>query len=144
MDHVVYVDAKAGEMGKLINDENKIIIRGAAGRKMPYGRVNPGDMLYLINNNAEGVIKAKAVVTNVFNSEKMTRQESIALVEKNQDKLHLTDQQFKRWAGKRYLVLVKVGQVTKATPFQIDKSNYSNMDDWLPVGDIGKVRCTNS
>ena len=144
MDHVVYVDAKAGEMGKLINDENKIIIRGAAGRKMPYGRVNPGDMLYLINNNAEGVIKAKAVVTNVFNSEKMTRQESITLVEKNQDKLHLTDQQFKRWAGKRYLVLVKVGQVTKATPFQIDKSNYSNMDDWLPVGDIGKVRCTNS
>ena len=143
MDHVVYIDAKAGEMDKLINDEKKIIIRGAAGRKMPYGRVNPGDMLYLINNNAEGVIKAKAVVTNVFNSEKMTRQESIALVEKNQDKLCLTDQQFKRWAGKRYLVLVEVSQVTKVTPFQIDKSDYGNMDDWLPVGDIGMVRYTN-
>jgi hypothetical protein len=52
MDHVVYVDAKAGEMEKLVNDEKKIIIRGSAGRKMPYGRVNPGDMLYLINNNA--------------------------------------------------------------------------------------------
>jgi hypothetical protein len=144
MDHVVYVDAKADEMGKLINDEKKIIIRGAAGRKMPYGRVNPGDMLYLINNNAEGAIKAKAIVTDVFNSEKMTREESIALVEKNQDKLNLTAQQFKRWAGKRYLVLVEVGQVTKITPFQIDKSDYGNMDDWLPVGDIGKVRCTNS
>ena len=144
MGHVVYVDTKAGEMKKLINDEKKIIIRGATGRKMPYGRVNPGDMLYLINNNAEGVIKAKAVVTEVFNSEKMTREESIALVEKNQDKLYLTDQQFKRWAGKRYLVLVEVGQVTKVTPFQIDKSDYGNMDDWLPVGDIGKVRCTNS
>jgi hypothetical protein len=144
MDHVVYVDAKAGEMEKLVNDEKKIIIRGAAGRKMPYGRVNPGDMLYLINNNAEGAIKAKAIVTDVFNSEKMTREESIALVEKNQDKLNLTAQQFKRWAGKRYLVLVEVGQVTKITPFQIDKSDYGNMDDWLPVGDIGKVRCTNS
>ena len=144
MDHVVYVDAKAGEMGKLVNDEKKIIIRGAAGRKMPYDRVNPGDMLYLINNNTEGVIKAKAVVTDVFYSEKMTRQESIDLVEKNQDILNLTAQQFKRWAGKRYLVLVEVGQVTKITPFQIDKSDYVNMDDWLPVGDIGKVRCTNS
>jgi len=144
MDHVVYVDAKAGEMEKLVNDEKKIIIRGAAGRKMPYGRVNPGDMLYLINNNAEGVIKAKVVVTDVFNSEKMTREESIALVEKNQDKLYLTDKQFKRWAGKRYLVLVEVDQVTKVTPFQIDKSDYGNMDDWLPVGDIGNVQCTYS
>jgi len=144
MDHVVYVDAKAGEMEKLVNDEKKIIIRGAAGRKMPYGRVNPGDMLYLINNNAEGVIKAKAIVTDVFTSEKMTQEESINLIEENQDKLYLTDQQFKRWAGNRYLVLVEVGPVAKATPFQIDKSDFGNMDDWLPVGDIGKVRCTNS
>jgi hypothetical protein len=144
MDHVVYVDAKAGEIEKLINKEKKMIIRGAVGRKMPYGRVNPGDMLYLINNNAEGVIKAKAIVTDVFTSEKMTQEESINLIEKNQDKLYLTDQQFKRWAGKRYLVLVEVGQVAKVTPFQIDKSDFGNMDDWLPVGDIGKVRCTNS
>lgn len=144
MDHVVYVDAKAGEMEKLVNDEKKIIIRGAAGRKMPYGRVNQGDMLYLINNNAEGVIKAKAIVTDVFTSDKMTREESIALVENNQAKLYLTDKQFKRWAGKRYLVLVEVGQVIKVPPFQIDKSDYDNMDDWLPVGEIGNVRCTSS
>jgi len=144
MDHVVYVDAKAGEMEKLVNDEKKIIIRGAAGRKMPYGRVNQGDMLYLINNNAEGVIKAKAIVTDVFTSDKMTREESIAMVENNQDKLYLTDKQFKRWAGKRYLVLVEVGQVIKVPPFQIDKSDYDNMDDWLPVGEIGNVRCTSS
>ena len=130
MDHVVYVDAKAGEMEKLVNDEKKSIIRGAAGRKMPYGRVNQGDMLYLINNNAEGVIKAKAIVTDVFTSDKMTREESIALVENNQDKL--------------YLVLIEVGQVTKVPPFQIDKSDYGNMDDWLPVGEIGNVRCTSS
>jgi len=144
MDHVVYVDAKVGEMEKLVNDEKKIIIRGAAGRKIPYGRVNPGDILYLINNNSEGVIKAKAIVTDVFTSEKMTREESITLVEKNQDKLNLTDQQFKRWAGKRYLILVEVGQVTKVTPFQVDKSDYGNMDNWLPVGDIGNMRCTSS
>ena len=144
MDHVVYVDAKAGEMEKLVNDEKKIIIRGAAGRKMPYGRVNQGDMLYLINNNAESVIKAKAIVMDVFTSDKMTREESIALVENNQEKLYLTDKQFKRWAGKRYLVLVEVGQVTKVPPFQIDKSEYGNMDDWLPVGDIGNLRCTGS
>ncbi len=33
MDHVVYLDAKADELRKLINGEKTMIIRGAAGRK---------------------------------------------------------------------------------------------------------------
>ena len=106
---------------------------------MPYGRVNPGDMLYLINNNAEGLIKAKTRVKTVLNSEKMTREESIALVEDHQEKLKLTPAQFKRWAGKRYLVLIEVDDVEGVEPFSINKDEYSNMDDWLPVGDIRRV-----
>ena len=47
---------------------------------------------------------------------------------------------FKRWAGKRYLVLIEVADVTEIEPFAVDKRDYGNMDDWLPVGDIGRVR----
>ena len=100
MDHVAYLDAKAKEIDLLIAGKKSMIIRGATGRKMPYGRVNAGDVLYFINNNAEGVVRAKASVTGVFNSEKMTKEELARLVESNQDKLQLTPQQFKRWAGK--------------------------------------------
>ena len=46
MDHVVYLDAKAKELDLLISGEKGMIIRGATGRKMPYGRVNTGDVLY--------------------------------------------------------------------------------------------------
>jgi hypothetical protein len=140
MDHVVYVDAKAKEMETLIDGSKTMIIRGAAGRKLPYGRVNSSDVLYFINNNAEGVVKAKTRVKSVFNSEKMSREESIKLVEQNQAKLQLTDPQFKRWAGKRYLVLIEVENIIEIDPFSIDKSNYSNMDDWLPVEDIESVK----
>lgn len=139
MDHVVYVDAKAKEMERLLAGAKSMILRGAAGRKMPYGRVNPGDILYLINNNAEGLIKVKTRVKSVLNSEKMTREESIALVEDHQEKLKLTPTQFKRWAGKRYLVLIEIDDVEGVEPFSINKDEFSNMDDWLPVGDIGDV-----
>jgi len=139
MDHVVYLDARAGEMEKLIVGEKSMIIRGAAGRKMPYGRVNVGDMLYFINNNAEGVVKARSQVSNVLNSESMTVEESTALVEKHQEKLKLTPIQFKRWAGKRYLVLIEVNDVEAVTPFSVDKSGYGNMDDWMPVGEIQEI-----
>jgi hypothetical protein len=140
MDHVVYLDAKAKELDLLISGEKSMIIRGAAGRKMPYGRVSEGDVLYFINNNAEGVVRAKANVTEVFNSEKMTKEESVQLVESNQEKLQLTPQQFKRWAGKRYIVLIEVDHFEEIRPFEINKSDYGNMDDWLPVEQIEKVK----
>ena len=40
MDHVVYVDTKAKELEKLLEGTKRMLIRGAAGRKMPYGRVH--------------------------------------------------------------------------------------------------------
>ena len=139
MDHVVYLDIKAKEMDNLLNGSKTMIIRGAAGRKMPYGRVNSDDVLYFINNNAEGEVKAKATVKSVLNSEKLSKEESILLINTHQDRLRLTEEQLKRWSGKRYLVLIEVFNVTKIKTFKIDKSDYGNMDDWLPVEDIKNV-----
>lgn len=137
---MVYVDAKSKEMEKLVSGEKTMIIRGAAGRKLPHGRVYAGDILYFINNNGEGEVKASGVVKSVFNSDKMSEEESIRLVEGYQEKLKLTDKEFKRWAGKRYVVLIEVEKVKDINPFGIDKSQYGNMDDWLPVGDINSVK----
>jgi hypothetical protein len=69
----------------------------------------------------------------------MTPEESSALVEKHQAQLQLSDSQYKRWAGKRYLVLIEVEKPITLDPFPIDKSDYGNMDDWLPVEDISNV-----
>ena len=140
MDHVVYLDTKANELEKLIDGSKVMIIRGATGRKLPYGRVNQGDILYFINNNAEGVVKAKAIVTSVFNSDKMSPEESITLIKNHQDKLNLSESQFKKWSGKRYIVLIEVNKIKEIKSFAIDKSNYGNMDDWLPVEKIDTVK----
>lgn len=140
MDHVVYLDTKANELEKLLDGSKTMIIRGAAGRKTPYGRVKEGDTLYFIRNNAEGVVKAKGIVESVFNSDKMSIEESVALVKKHQDKLQLSNTQFKKWAGKRYIVLIGLRKIEEVKSFAIDKSNYGNMDDWLPVEKIEKVQ----
>ena len=140
MDHVVYLDAKANELDNMLNGIKTVIIRGAAGRKMPYGLVNKKDVLYFINNNAEGLVKAKGIVSFVHNSDKMTKEESVDLVQKYQAQLQLTNSQNKRWAGKRYLVLIEVKQVEEIESFKIDKSSFGNMDDWLPVEKIESVR----
>lgn len=65
-----------------------MIIRGAVGRKLPYGRVVNGETLYFIENNGDGLIKAQATVKGVFNSGKMTDDESKKVVSEYQDKLN--------------------------------------------------------
>jgi len=70
----------------------------------------------------------------------MTKEDSVLLVERHQEQLQLTRTQFSKWAGKRFLVLIGGGNPEELEPFQIDKSEYGNMDDWLPVGVIEKAK----
>ena len=86
------------------------------------------------------MVKARATVADIINTEQLTKEESINLVEKNQKKLCLDTGLFKRFAGKRYLVFITVSNFSELRPFKIDRSEYSNMDDWLPVADIEKVK----
>jgi hypothetical protein len=140
MDNIVYLDYKAKELDNLISGEKTMIIRGATGRKLPYGRVFKGDMLYFIENKGDGLVKAKAKVKDVFNSEQLTKKESEELVKQNQNKLLLDSGLIKRFSGKRYIVLITIESFQKLDPFKIDRSEYGNMDDWLPVEDINKVK----
>ncbi len=86
------------------------------------------------------MVKARARVVSVYHSEKMDAVESIALVKEFQEKLVLSDRQFQKWAGKRYLVLIEVSDFSEVDNFPIDKSRYGNMDDWLPVENIESVK----
>ncbi|MDD3823455.1 MAG: hypothetical protein PHN93_06915 [Sphaerochaetaceae bacterium] len=136
---MVYLDAKAYELDKLRNGEKCMIIRGATGRKLPYGRVFVGETLWFIENSGDGMVRGKAVVKNVFNSAKLEDSEALRLISDYQAKLRLTPEQIKRWGGKRYLVLIEVEQYQEVAPFRIDRSPFGNMDDWLPVDAIGDI-----
>lgn len=140
MDNVVYLDFKAKEFENLKHGSKTMIIRGAMGRKIPYGRLNKFDVLYFIENNGSGIVKAKATVDDVFNSEKLTKEQSIEIIEKHKNQLCLNTGLIKRFSGKRYLVLITIKEFEEIEEFKIDRSNYGNMDDWLPVENIKNVR----
>jgi hypothetical protein len=136
MDHIVYLDAKAKELENLINGNKSMIIRGAEGRKLPHGRVKEGDVLYFVNNNGESKVKARGVVDSVYNSDKLSVEESFEMIISHQDKLQLPDKQFEKLAGKRFLVLIGLIDIHGIARFYIDKSSFTNVDDWIPVGKI--------
>ena len=138
MEHLVYLDHQAKEFEKLKHNEKSKIIRGATGRKLPYGRVFEDEVLYFVENDGSLKIKAKAIVKSVFNSEPLTPEASKSIVLKEQPYLNLSDQQVKRWAGKKRLCIVEIKSFEELNKPLI-YSRQKNMDDWITVEHIEDV-----
>ena len=138
MEHIAYCESKAKELDNLLAGNKNMLIRGATGRKLPHGRVAPGETVYLLENDGSGIIKAKGIVSDVFHSEALTPEESASLIESRMDRLKLTEAQKKRWSGKRFLCLVGLENITEVEPFSYVREK--NMDDWIIVNTIDEVR----
>ena len=137
MEHLVYCDKKAKVWEKLLTGQKTLIVRGAAGRKLPHSRVFKGEKLYFIENDGSGLIKGTGVVKNVDNLVKLTDEESRSIIAERQKQLQLTEEQIKRWAGKKCLCLIEVENVAEISPLKYDRQK--NMDDWITVEDIRTI-----
>lgn len=89
MVHVVYCDDKEKVLEKVLNGTKTMIIRAAAGRKIPHSKVFEGEKLYLIKKGT-GLITVIAEVKKVQNYVKLSEDEIISILSENQDKLNLT------------------------------------------------------
>lgn len=139
MVHVVYCDktGKKGEreLDKILHGGKTMVIRGAAGRKIPHSRVFENDVLYFMEKGS-AKISAKAKVTHVENFAKLSDDEILRTLEANQDKLKLSDKQKIRW-HKKFLCLVEFDEIEEITPLDFD--HQGNMDDWLIIEKIEDV-----
>lgn len=139
MVHLVYCDnaGKKGEkvLDKILAGTKTMIVRGAAGRKIPHSRVFEGERLYFMEKGS-GEITASAVVKAVQNYVKLSDEEITETLSDNQSKLNLSDKQKTRW-HKKCLCLVEFGDVEKIAPLAFE--HQGNMDDWLILEKIEDV-----
>ncbi|MEG0470052.1 hypothetical protein ACWG0P_08520 [Amedibacillus sp. YH-ame6] len=139
MVHVVYCDnvgkSKEKVLDKIIAGEKTMVVRGAAGRKIPHSRVFQGDTLYFMEKGS-GRIRVCATVDYVENYVKLTDEEITNVLEKNQNKLCLSDKQKIRW-HKKCLCLVAFQEVKQIEELSFD--HQGNMDDWLIIEKIEDV-----
>ncbi len=139
MVHLVYCDnaGKKGEkvLDKILAGTKTMIVRGAAGRKIPHSRVFKGESLYFIEKGS-AKITATAIVKEVQNFVKLSDEEITKILEDNQSKLNLSDKQKVRW-HKKCLCLVEFENVKEISPLAFE--HQGNMDDWLILEKIEDV-----
>lgn len=139
MVHLVYCDnaGKKGEkvIDKILTGRKSMVVRGAAGRKIPHSRVFEGERLYFMEKGS-ALITVTATVKNVYNYVKLTDEEITKTLEENQNKLSLSEKQKIRW-HKKCLCLVEFEDVKEIAPLNFE--HQGNMDDWLIIDKIEDV-----
>ena len=139
MVHLVYCDnaGKRGEkvLDKILAGTKTMIVRGAAGRKIPHSRVFEGERLYFMEKGS-GEVTATALVKEVKNFVKLSDEEITKILVENQSKLNLSDKQKVRW-HKKCLCFVEFEDVKKISPLAFE--HQGNMDDWLILEKIEDV-----
>lgn len=139
MVHLIYCDnaGKKGErvLDKILEGTKTMVVRGAAGRKIPHSRVFVGERLYFMEKGS-ALITATAIVKNVQNYIKLADEEITKILEENQGMLNLSEKQKVRW-HKKCLCLVEFENVEKIEPLDFD--HQGNMDDWLIIEKIEDV-----
>lgn len=139
MVHLVYCDNAGKKDEKILNKilvgTKTMIVRGAAGRKIPHSRVFTGETIYFMEKGSSK-ITASATVKNVQNYVKLSDEEITKVLEENQPKLNLSEKQQARW-HKKCLCLVEFSDVKEIEPLDFD--HQGNMDDWLIIEKIDDV-----
>lgn len=139
MVHLVYCDnaGKRGEkeLDKILAGTKTMVVRGAAGRKIPHSRVFVGERLYFMEKGSASVT-ATAVVKDVQNFVKMSDEEIAKVFSDNREKLNLSEKQTARW-HKKCLCLTEFENVEAISLLAFD--HQGNMDDWLIIEKIEDV-----
>lgn len=135
MVHLVYCNDKEKVLDKIKDGTKTMIVRGAAGRKIPHSRVFQGEVLYFMKKGTAKITE-KAVVKSVQNYMKLSDDEIRKILEENQKNLNLNDRQKERW-HKRCLCLVEFEKLETIEPLEFDRQG--NMDDWLIIEKIEDV-----
>lgn len=135
MVHLVYCDDKEKVLEKILQGSKTMIVRGAAGRKIPHSRVFQGEALYFMKKGT-AQISAMATVKSVENFVKLSEDEIIKILADRQDLLALSEKQKERW-HKKCLCFVEFEDVKEIEPLVFD--HQGNMDDWLILAKIEDV-----
>ena len=139
MVHLVYCDnaGKKGEkeLDKILAGTKTMVVRGAAGRKIPHSRVFAGERLYFMEKGS-ALITATATVKEVQNFVKLSDENITKDLADDQEKLNLSEKQIARW-HKKCLCLVEFERVEEISPLAFD--HQGNMDDWLIIEKIEDV-----
>lgn len=130
MNRQLYLDKNSNEIDNLLDGIKCTIIKGANIKKYPYKMIDVGDVLYLIENTADGIVKVSCVVKSIKFTDKLTLEDSHRILDEQSAKIMMTNKKIQYLKNRKYLSIIVVDQI-KTVHGIIDHTLFGVEEDWV-------------
>lgn len=139
MNHLVFLDAQAGELEKILSGVKTMLLKEFDPAPFPAHPVNPGDSLYFLRSADESALRVKATVARVLFLTNNRNEELSQILKEKQPKLQLTEEQYNYWSAKQRMLLVEFGSAQKITVIHIASKKITDHSDWIPFEEFSQI-----
>jgi len=139
MNHLVFLDAQAGELEKILSGVKTMLVREFDPSIAPAHPVNSGDSLYFLRSRNESTLRVKATVVRVLPViTNMDGGISLSLKEM-QSKLQLTESQFNTWSRMNQVLLVEFAAAQKIPAVMVAPEKFKEPSPWIAFEELSLI-----
>lgn len=139
MNHLVFLDAQAGELEKILSGLKSMVLKEFDSTHSAEQPVKPGDSLYFLRNNDECAVRVKATVVRVLPCENGLNEDISRTLKELQPWLQLTEDQYNRWSTSKRMLFVEFEDAQKISELHIAPGMITDRTRWIGFEEICQV-----
>jgi len=136
MNHLVFLDAQAGELEKILSGVKTMLVKEFDPAQTTAHPVNPGDSLYFLRNKDDCAVRVKATVVRVLFFTNRLNEDLSQTLKAMQPRLQLTEDQYNHWSAKQQVLLVECGSAHKISVIHVAPDKITDRPDWTAFEDF--------
>ncbi|UCF62197.1 MAG: hypothetical protein JSV37_05750 [Anaerolineaceae bacterium] len=139
MNHLVFLDARAGELEKILSGIKSMVMKDFDPAQSTAHPVRPGDALYFLRGKDECTLHVKATVIRVFPLMNDVDEDLSLTLKEMQPRLQLTEDQFNHWSTRKQVLLVEFNYAHKIPIVSIVLEKIKDRGSWIAFEDCSCI-----
>jgi hypothetical protein len=139
MNHLVPLDARAGELEKILSGVKTMLVKKSDPAQTRAHPINPGESLYFLRDQGECALRGKATVVRILLAAKSLEEDLSHILKEMQPRLQLTEDQYNYWSAKEQAVLVEFGSAQKIDAIYVAPGKITDRSEWIPFEEFSHI-----
>ncbi len=139
MNHLVFLDARAGELEKILSGVKTMLIKEFDPSQTNPHPVHPGDSLYFLKGQDDCAVRVTATVVRVLVFTAHLDGDLSQTLKEMQPRLHLTEDQYNYWSAKQQVLLVEFSSAHKISLIRVASHTIQDRSDWISFEEISMM-----
>lgn len=139
MNYLVFLDAQAGELEKILSGVKSMLVKEFDPDCEDNQLMKPGDSLYFLRNNDDCTLRVKATVVQTQFLENHIEEDFSHVLKEKQPRLQLNEAQYSYWSVKERVLLIEFDCAHKIDIMHVAAHIITNRSEWVAFEDFTHI-----